>query len=486
MKKTNLTLLAVLALVALPMAAMAAVSAPATPGAFEFTLGGFVKMEADWDSTQMNKNITTPVARNNNLSFHHGRLKATAEGTRISLGIKGPKLFGAQVTGLVEFDFDQNFVATASTTRYTPTLRHAMFRLNWPETELLFGQYWGFVSEFVPEAAQDGANQFTGSPVQRMPQVRVTQKFLDAYTAAFLIARPGDPTDPNQLIPNPGFNPPALQNTPGASAEGLQLQGKLTFQQDLWGKAAFYGAPRPFTAQVVAGWQKSRWRSSPAGEFFAAATVATFGHNRYWNPAFARQRDQQYLDHWIVQGALFIPVIPTYSANLAGTASLQTQWCIGQGLSVFGEALAGDDSFLMFSRWVSPVNREYDRVLMRRFTGYVQGQYYFTNQWYMNLVWGMSRAFGISRDKDPSIVQATNPEGFKYLTNADQTKLWQVLSATVWYRPITSIKFGLQYSFARTDWLQRAGPVNNAFPAGRTVTDYGDNHRVMFAGFFFF
>ena len=35
-------------------------------------------------------------------------------------------------------------------------------------------------------------------------------------------------------------------------------------------------------------------------------------------------------------GSLFIPVIPTQSANLAGTASILTQWWIGQGVEAFG------------------------------------------------------------------------------------------------------------------------------------------------------
>ena len=35
-------------------------------------------------------------------------------------------------------------------------------------------------------------------------------------------------------------------------------------------------------------------------------------------------------------GTLFIPVIPTHSANLAGTASILTQWWFGQGVDAFG------------------------------------------------------------------------------------------------------------------------------------------------------
>ena len=34
---------------------------------------------------------------------------------------------------------------------YTPRLRHAMFRFNWPTSELLFGQYWSMFCEYYVE-----------------------------------------------------------------------------------------------------------------------------------------------------------------------------------------------------------------------------------------------------------------------------------------------------------------------------------------------
>ncbi len=61
------------------------------------------------------------------------------------------------------------------------------------------------------------------------------------------------------------------------------------------------------------------------------------------------QNGQQYLDPWCVQGTLFIPVIPTHSANLAGTASLTAQWFIGQGVSFVGGGRDNDNSWFEFS-----------------------------------------------------------------------------------------------------------------------------------------
>ena len=44
----------------------------------------------------------------------------------------------------------------------------------------------------------------------------------------------------------------------------------------------------------------------------------------------------QYLNPWLLMGSFFIPVIPTHSANLAGTASILTNWWVGQGVETFG------------------------------------------------------------------------------------------------------------------------------------------------------
>lgn len=466
MNKKTILILAVFSLLALPALGMAAVSAPTSPGAIEFTLGGYVKMETDWDSTgSMNKNMTMPVARTNDANFNHGRLKFTANSTRLNMTMKGPKLWGAQITGFVEVDFDAQGGTTTQGQDTLTTgnfrLRHAMVRLNWPETELMLGQYWGYFSEFTPETAQDSGDQFVGSPTQRLAQIRVTQKFLGAFTVSALVGKPYD-TITDELNAN--------NLTNGESTETPQLQAKVAYEKDLWGKAAFYGVPRGFTAQVGAGWQRSRFRTGTN-----AVAYNTWGQNNFASLAAGQvtQRDQQYLDSWIVMGSLFIPVIPTYSANLAGTASISSQWYVGQGLSSFGEGL-GLQSYLTNVGFTF-----YDRSLVQRYGGFIQGQYYFTNQWFINLNWGMSKAFGVPQDRNifngvPLIAlpSATANTGDLY-------KTWQQYNLTLWFRPIMPLKFGLQYSYVRTDWFQRTTVQTR-------TSDTGENHRVMFAGFFYF
>jgi hypothetical protein len=302
----------------------------------------------------------------------------------------------------------------------------------------------------------------------------------------------GKPTDTTTGVAGDArFEPgaPAL-GAAGQNSETPHVQAKLAYEQDLWGKAAFYGRPRGFAAQVVAAWQRTRYQSGAD-----AANFATFSQNAFSNAINIRQRDQQYLDPWVIQAHLFIPVLPTYSANLAGTASLQAQWYIGQGLDFIGNGRAQDNSSLVFQGIGAGAQFLYDRQLTNQFGGYVQGQYYFTNQWFMNLAWGMSRNFGIDRSISGVLAgkQANNVVGYKYASNNDQVKLWNELDLTLWYRPIEAIKFGLQYSYSRTDWLQKQnnpnGVITNAgqnAQFGQGAKDFGEAHRVEFVGFMFF
>ena len=153
MKKTILVLV-VLGLL-LPSAALAAT---------EFSLGGYIKLDMFWDSTQEGKNMNTAIQRNNQPNFQHGRFFETAQGSRFNFTIKGPKLWGATTTAFIEMDFDSstepgtffgpgptpgNVSPIGASSQYVPRMRHAMFRLNWPETELQFGQsLWVGGSDF--------------------------------------------------------------------------------------------------------------------------------------------------------------------------------------------------------------------------------------------------------------------------------------------------------------------------------------------------
>jgi hypothetical protein len=442
----------------------------------EVTLGGFVKLQAYWDSTQNSKNMNLAPARNNDYSFHHGRMHMTSQGSRVNLTLKGPQVFGAQTSGFIEFDFncgDAGIGGAALRTSgsYAPSLRHAMFRFNWPVSELLFGQYWSMFSEWYPEVGDDGPFMMTGTPTARLAQVRFTQEFMGDWTVAALMG------DPNQaLLPGP-FGPYNANINNGQSAESPQVQGKIQFQRDFWGKAAYYGRPIPFTAKVVAGWQRNVMR----GQRF---TYNSFGEN---NPStFIMNVRNQYLNPWLLMGSLFIPVIPTHSANLAGSAAILTQWWIGQGVESFGfSGIAGN-----IYRFNNNLNNllTYEASLLKKFGGFVLAQYYFNNHWFANVVYGISKAYGLSRARSQF-----GGGGYEWAFNGRQAQTIQQLVCVLWYRPVQAIKFGVQYAFASATYFQYALPANayGGTPAALTANPanssrYGDEHRVEFVGFYYF
>jgi hypothetical protein len=459
MKKTILFLV-ILAL-AVPATALAAT---------EFSLGGFIKLDSFWDSTQQGKNMNGTIARNNDPNFHHGRMKFTAQGSRFNFTIKGPKLFGAQTTGFIEMDFDNGEAgpnaaglhaggnAMTASNSYTPRLRHAMFRLNWPETELLFGQYWSMFCEWYPEVAEDGPFQVTGIPTARLAQIRLTQKFLGDWTVAALIGE-GSNVAPGAL------NTYSANDTSGESAEQPQLQGKIQYQHDWWGKAPYYGKPIPFTAQFVGGWQRTGFRPQAA-----LALRPGWQQDPVAAAAIAGNVQHQYVNPFLLNATLFIPVLPTYSANVAGTASILANWWIGQGVEAFG---FGGNTSQVFSQIGQ--TGFFDVELLKRYGGFVQGQYYFNNEWFVTAAWAMTKAYGVSQDLGQIGGRAT-------AFAADQFRFQQQVDLCLWYRPIQAIKFGLQYSFGQTYWFQRLG----AGAAGVNARDHGEAHRVEFVGFFYF
>lgn len=98
--------------------------------------------------------------------------------SRLGVSITGPDAFGAKTSGTLEAEFFGNANGNENVFR----LRHAYAKLDWPKTQLAFGQYWHplFAVDCFP-----GVISFnTGMPFQpfaRNPQIRLTQKFGKSF-----------------------------------------------------------------------------------------------------------------------------------------------------------------------------------------------------------------------------------------------------------------------------------------------------------------
>ncbi len=93
--------------------------------------------------------------------------------SRLTATITGPKAFGAETLGVLEGAFFGQDESNINTFR----LRHAYIKMNWENTELLFGQYWHMM--FVTGCFPATISFNTGAPIQffsRNPQIRITHK----------------------------------------------------------------------------------------------------------------------------------------------------------------------------------------------------------------------------------------------------------------------------------------------------------------------
>lgn len=192
--------------------------------------GGFIRNDIMFDSRQI------VSAREGDLSLYAKDKSLDANGkdinaaptfhmlaitSRLSGTVTGPDAFGAKTSGILEAEFFGNFDGGINEFR----LRHAWAKLDWPKTQLAFGQYWHplFVTDCYP-----GVIDFnTGMPFQpfnRSPQVRLTQK-LDKGNKTSLILAMISERDFASAAPS-GYN----ANDPARNSAIPNLHGQLQYK----------------------------------------------------------------------------------------------------------------------------------------------------------------------------------------------------------------------------------------------------------------
>lgn len=153
---------------------------------FNLSIGGFVELQYAYNSQNLGVNGyvfpgaptggLSPVG--SNLAKEH-QSEFSARTSRFWLKVAGPTFLGAKTNALIEADF----IGTSATLSTNVNengflrLRHAYGSLDWPNTQVLFGQFWDI---FGPASAgtidfRHGAT--TGAPNNpRVAQIRLTQK----------------------------------------------------------------------------------------------------------------------------------------------------------------------------------------------------------------------------------------------------------------------------------------------------------------------
>ncbi len=171
------------------------------PKDWDVTFYGWVRTEYSYDSRQ------SAYAREYQLNLFPLDKKLDANGndinaadasnylaitTRIGTKIKGPDVWGAKASALIEGDFfgntELNKSSAGSGSMGLLRLRHALATLDWGKTVLTFGQTW--YPSFIPEVYPGVANFNTGimfNPFGWAGQVKLTQK-LTPELALSLVA----------------------------------------------------------------------------------------------------------------------------------------------------------------------------------------------------------------------------------------------------------------------------------------------------------
>ncbi len=176
---------------------------------------GFVKNDFFFDSRQTvtareGHFLLFPMPENLDMNGNdinsQGSLNFLSIQSRLTAKLTGPDALGAKTSGVIEGAFFGHSNADINGFR----LRHAFVKLDWTNTQLLFGQYWHML--FVPECFPGTISFNTGVPFQyfsRNPQIRLTQKIGDNAKFAIAAATQRDFASPggyqslsNAMIPD--------------------------------------------------------------------------------------------------------------------------------------------------------------------------------------------------------------------------------------------------------------------------------------------
>jgi hypothetical protein len=189
---------------------------------FNLSIGGYVKLDYAYNSTNLGNNgVISPssgaipskgiagTGANSTLFANEDQSIFSLKQSRIWFKIDGPPLAGAKTGGFLEIDFYGDNSAAAESPM--PRLRHAYGTIDWPRTQVLFGQYWDMFAPMIASTEDFRCAAPQGAPNgPRVPQIRLTQKVdLSADQQLKLVVALQDPnqTGDNQSAVSGQYGP---------------------------------------------------------------------------------------------------------------------------------------------------------------------------------------------------------------------------------------------------------------------------------------
>lgn len=223
-------------------------------GPVKVTFGGFVELmvvnrdrneSADWAS-----NYNTAIPYPNSHNYYLSEFHLTERQSRAQALVQGPDSESWATEGYLETDFGAA-PATGNnneSTSFSPRVRHFFADVTYKDTgtNLLFGQTWSLVTGFKQGMTPRQENipltidgQYVpGFDWLRLPQIRLTEKFNDAFAAGISFENPAA-----QVTNGTSAGAPALTtmfNNPGASNSFITTNNvTLDYLPDIVAKVAF-------------------------------------------------------------------------------------------------------------------------------------------------------------------------------------------------------------------------------------------------------
>jgi hypothetical protein len=259
---------------------------------FNLSIGGYIKLDYAYNSTNLGSNgVITPASgaipskainpdptKPNSATFaNQNQSIFSLKQSRIWFKIDGPAYAGAKTGGLLEVDFYGDNSAAAESPM--PRLRHAYGTIDWPHTQVLFGQYWDMFAPMIASTEDFRTAAPQGAPYgPRVPQIRLTQK-LD-FTADQQLKLVFALQDPNQT----GDNQSAVTGQYGPS---VNYAGQIFYVNKGLGVAPGYlSIPmNPFTVGVFGLYGTEKAPSN------ANNSLSSWGYGLYTFAPLLRSKD---------------------------------------------------------------------------------------------------------------------------------------------------------------------------------------------------
>jgi len=149
---------------------------------FKLTIGGYIKLDYAYNSVNLGNNgVITPITAVIPSKAITGTATAanqeqslfSVKQSRIWFKVDGPGFSGSKTGAFLEVDFYGD--DSAGSESPMPRLRHAYGTIEWPHTQVLFGQYWDMFAPMIASTEDFRTALPQGAPNgPRVPQIRVT------------------------------------------------------------------------------------------------------------------------------------------------------------------------------------------------------------------------------------------------------------------------------------------------------------------------